>query len=776
VGRDAILDDVIERVAANRAVTLTGAGGVGKTTLALEVAAAMATHFADGVWLIELAPVGDPASIADAIAAVLGIAPQGETPMIEVVASAIAGRHLLLILDNCEHLSPAIATAVELLLARSSHPKILATSRENLWLGGEHRCSVAPLDLRGGAASDAVRLFVERAQSVRPEFSVSEPTTADAVVEICRTVDGLPLGIELAASRMASMSAVELRERLEHRFRLLTGAEHRPERQRTLHHMVAWSTDLLTDEERAVLATASVFAGGFGLADLVELMPGTDEVDVLVRLDSLVHKSLLVATPQPAGTRYRLLETIRQSTQEKLVGTEAMTALRDRHATYFGRRSAAQWDGWNGPGWGPASAWVVTELANLRAAFRWSSDRGNVVVATDVAAHAALIGLPAHTFEPVAWAEELIEAGVAADVARLPRLYTGAGYACFAGRPVAAAANAHRATELELLPTYDPCEPGLATFTEALASVYSGDLPRYVELSARVAALPGSARAYGLPAYVDGLQASGRVDEALALTEESVAAARELGNPFWIVYALWTAGLAHANVDARRALSAWDEGVEVAREHRVTFFEGFLARDAARLHAADGDVDVALGLFVTAIDSFQTSGNVAQLIITVASLPALLERLARPETAVTLYAAITQEPAAVDHVPELTVIGERVRRAVSPAALATCEAAGAALDLSGAATYARSEIMALVEDQRRGGTAEQPGGLTRRELEVLRLVADGMTTAEIASRLFISAKTADHHIQHIYTKAGVNNRAAITRWALEHQVVTAPIG
>jgi predicted ATPase/DNA-binding CsgD family transcriptional regulator len=771
IGRGSLVGDVIDVIGAERLVTLTGVGGVGKTALALEVGARAAGGFAHGVRLVELAPVGDPASVPAAIASALGVTPQGDADPIDTVAEALAGRSVLLVIDNCEHVARAAAIAVETMLARSDNLRVLTTSREPLWLAGEQRLAVVPLGLEGGVEADAVELFVERARTVRPGFVLDDDETADAVVEICATLDGLPLAIELAAARMASMTAIELRDRLDHRFRLLTGAGHRPERQQTLAATVGWSYDLLDEDDREALCVASVFSGGFGLGDIVAVADTVDEIDILAHLDSLIGKSLVVAQHDRAHTRYRLLETIRQFAEDELPA-DRVERLRALHATHYARQAAARWERWNGPGWRDASDWMETELANLRAALGWSSEGGEVEVATDIAAHAALMGVPVQLFETVQWAEALLEAAETADVARLPRLYTGAGYACFAGRPVPAAENAHRATELETEPRYDPCEPGLATFVESLARVYSGDLDRYVELSAAVAALPGSARAYGLPAYVDGLQASGRVDEALALTEESVAAARELGNPFWIAYALWTAGLAHANTDPRRALAAWDEGVDVVRTHRVHFFEGFLARDAARLHAEDGDPATALQLFATAIETFQRAGNVAQLIITLASVPALLDRLGRCEGAASLHAGITQEPASLHHVPELADLGDSLAGKLDEETLAARTTIGTALDLNEVAAHAREEIQLAREDLAASGQPEErPGGLTRREVEVLRLVADGLTTREISGQLFISAKTADHHIQHIYTKIGVSTRGAATRWAFEHEVV-----
>ncbi|MGZ4768137.1 MAG: LuxR C-terminal-related transcriptional regulator [Ilumatobacteraceae bacterium] len=772
VGRDQLLAEVADLVRANRLVTLSGVGGVGKTRLAVEVGAEMADEFPDGVWLVELAPVGDPSSVPAAIATALGITPQGDAELIDTVAEAVAGRRLLLLVDNCEHVLDAAGAAIGRILGRSGIAKVLATSREYLWVAGETLQSVSPLALDGGLASDAVTLFVERAGAARPGFGLYDTQSAAAVTEICETLDGLPLGIELAAARMATMSAVEVRDRLGDRFRLLKGSERQPQRQRTLQLAVGWSYDLLNVDERELLRNASVFSGGFDLAGISSVVEGADDVDVLERLDSLVRKSLVVANHAATSTRYAMFETIRQFAEEQLSASGGLARLRDRHAAHFGQEASARWERWNGPGWRDAVDWVEIELDNLRSAFRWSVERGELEVATDVAAHAALMGFSVQLFETVAWAEELLPAATDAGVRRLPRLYAAAGYACFVGRAEAAAANAHRATELEAQSHYDACAPGYATFIEALGEVYCGHLDRYVELTAAVAALPGAAsQAYAIAAYLDGLQSAGRVDEALELTDSAVAAARELGNPYWIAYTLWIVGLAFSKADAARALLAWDEGVGVVREHRVKFFEGFIGRDAARLHTSEGEPEAALALLGPAIESFHQAGSVAQLIITLASVPALFERVGRLDAAATLLGAISREPASFHHVPELVDLGVRLTELLGEERSRQFTSAGAELDLNDAAVYAREQIELARRALIRQANHASPASLTRREVDVLRLIAEGKTTRDIAAQLFISSKTADNHIQHIYTKLAVTNRSAATRWAIEHQLI-----
>jgi Adenylate and Guanylate cyclase catalytic domain len=260
IGRESEVAEVQAAVKAHRLVTLTGVGGVGKTRLALEVAGRPADEFPDGVWFFELAAVTDPAAVPDAVAAVLGITQQPGKTVSESVATALEGRVRLLVIDNCEHVRDAAADLVEAILAQSATVRILATSREGLGVADEQLWLVPSLDVGAGIDSAAVNLFVERARSVAARFALSSAEEAAAVVEICRRLDGIPLAIELAASRMASMTASEMRDCLDHRFRLLVGSRRGLERHHTLRHAVAWSYDLLDEPEKALLDRCSVLA------------------------------------------------------------------------------------------------------------------------------------------------------------------------------------------------------------------------------------------------------------------------------------------------------------------------------------------------------------------------------------------------------------------------------------------------------------------------------------------------------------------------------------
>src|ERR1700719_3953500 len=349
IGRESELDGVQAAVKVQRFVTLTGVGGVGKTRLALEVAARLADEFPDGVWFFDLAAVTDPAAVPDAVAAVLGIIQQPGKTVSDSVAGALEGRVRLLVFDNCEHVVDSVADLVEAILAASATVTILATSREGLGVSQEQLWRVPSLDVNSGTESAAVNLFIDRAHSVVSDFSLAQPGEADAVVEICRRLDGIPLAIELAASRMASMTAREVRDRLGQRFRLLVGSRRGLERHQTLRQAVAWSYDLLGDAEKALLAGCSVFAGGFDVKSACAVA-GSDDIDeytILDLLDALVRKSLLVADRSSGRTRFSMLETIRQFAEDQLVASGTAEQVRTAHARYFAGREAdilALWD------------------------------------------------------------------------------------------------------------------------------------------------------------------------------------------------------------------------------------------------------------------------------------------------------------------------------------------------------------------------------------------------------------------------------------------------
>ena len=416
-------------------MTLTGVGGVGKTRLALEVATQLADEFPDGVWLFELAAVTDPAAVPDAVAAVLGITQQPGKTVSESVAAALEGRVRLLVIDNCEHVLDAAADLIEAILAHSATVRILATSREGLGVPDEQVWPVRTLDAAAGIDSPAVSLFVERAQGIAPSFSMVDGDEATAVTEICQRLDGIPLAIELAASRMASMTASEMRDRLDHRFRLLVGSRRGLERHHTLRHAVAWSYDLLDDTEKTVLDRCSVFAGGFDLQSACAVA-GSDDLDeyaILEVLDALVRKSLLVADRSSGRTRFSMLETIRQFAEEQLVASGAAEEVRTAHARHFAGQETDILALWDSPRQREAYEWFSTELANLRTAFRWAADQATST-SPPPSPPTRRFSASGRKLEPIAWAEELVEPARAVNHPRLAFLCTMATLCWFVGR------------------------------------------------------------------------------------------------------------------------------------------------------------------------------------------------------------------------------------------------------------------------------------------------------------------------------------------------------
>ena len=350
------------------------------------------------------------------------------------MAAALEGRVRLLVFDNCEHVLETAADLVEAILAHSATVKILVTSREGLGVADEQLWPVPSLDVGAGIDSAAVNLFVERAHSVAPRFSMATTDEAEAVIEICRRLDGIPLAIELAASRMASMTANEVRDRLDQRFRLLVGSRRGLERHHTLRHAVAWSYDLLDDAEKVLLERCSVFAGGFDLQSACAVMGSDDDFATLDLLDALVRKSLLVADRSSGRTRFSMLETIRQFAEEQLVARGEASEIRAAHSRYFAGREADILALWDSPRQRAAFDWFSAELANLRTAFRWAADQGDLDVAATIATYAGLLGVGVQTLEPIAWAEELIEPARVADHPRLAFLYVIASLCYWTGR------------------------------------------------------------------------------------------------------------------------------------------------------------------------------------------------------------------------------------------------------------------------------------------------------------------------------------------------------
>lgn len=395
VGRERDVARTAELLAGHRLVTLLGPGGAGKTRLSIESAEAVAGRMPDGVWLVELAPVAEPSEVPQAVFSALELRdppppaslttsgalplPAARDPLARLV-SGLAGKRLLIVLDNCEHVVEAAAALADRVLAGCPGVRILVTSREPLGITGETSRPVPPLGLPPGDGDPgdalgypAVRLFAERAAAVRPGYRAEDE--AAAVVRICRELDGMPLAIELAAARLRSLSAEQIAHRLDDRFRLLTGGSRTAlPRHQTLRAVVGWSWDLLDEQERVLARRLSVFAGGAALDCAEEICSGhgLDRAEVLDVLARLVDKSLVVAQSHGAAVRYRMLETIRAYAAERLAESGEQGRVRLAHAMFFTELAERSDPGLRGRGQLAVVAEMAAEHDNLSAALRWT--------------------------------------------------------------------------------------------------------------------------------------------------------------------------------------------------------------------------------------------------------------------------------------------------------------------------------------------------------------------------------------------------------------------
>ncbi len=573
IGRAADMARVRGLLAQRRLVTLTGAGGVGKTRLALEVAAGILSEFPAGVWLVDLAPLADAALVAVVVARALGLPDEAGRPALESVTGFIGSRGALLVLDNCEHLLDACAVLAEELLRACPGLVILATSREPVGADGEATWRVPSLPHAG----EAVELFADRARRAVPDFAVT-PDNGTAVGEICRRLDGIPLAIELAAARLRVFSPAEIAAGLHDRFRLLTGGSRTAvRRQQTLRASVDWSHALLTEPERVLFRRLASFAGGFDLeaAQVVGAGDGLDRHQVLDQLALLVDKSLVAAEVSQAATRYRLLETIRQYASEKLGDSGEASQVRTRHRDHYTALAARL-----GP---PADGdprrlirRLDADIDNLRAAFGWSLELSDAETALRLTSSLQPLWLGrCRMLEGLAWFDAVLAAQpggaepIAAEV-RVRALADAALLADWTGTPRLTQAEEAVALAREL---GDPAllgrallgagysagllaEAGRPYFTEAIALArQAGDEWTLAQILGR----------QGFAALISGDLTAGRAasEEGLALAERTCNdhAARQCKT--WLGAALFFQG------DLRQARSLLSALVAEAEAERV---------------------------------------------------------------------------------------------------------------------------------------------------------------------------------------------------------------
>jgi predicted ATPase/class 3 adenylate cyclase len=612
VGRDDDVKTVGELLHEHRVVTLTGVGGVGKTRLALQVAADLLDGYPDGVWLVELAPLGEEGRVVEAIAAAFGVDPSPGKTVEQSLLGAIRSSSVLVVLDNCEHLLDEVSRVAGVLAGTAPELVVLATSREPLGVRGEHVVALRSLD-----PATSVQLFTERAEAVDASFAVSDEDV-EVVEHLCRRLDGIPLAIELAAARVRMFSAAELAERLDQRFRLLTGGRGAVERHQTLRAAIDWSYDLLFPRDRAVFDRLSMFAGGSTLDAAQALCSGddVDDIEVVDALASLIDKSLVVAERSEIGTRYRQLETIRQYAEEQLMASGSADGARERHARYFGdfARDAGR------KLWSDTEVeWarrVEADLDNVRAAVSWAVAAGETDLAMRIAGALVTQAVERPIWTTASIAEEALRASDAdqhpwraivmgeaswaaqrrGDSAAARELVDGALDAQRAGArftaPVWSYAAMHRAED-------DSGQDALALAAEGLERAEAaGDATGAIALRTM---------------YVGQLVQHERGAEARAEAEQALASARALGQPALIAMGLFALGLALASSgEPDRGITIVRESIEVSDQIGSTWQAVGGLSALAALEALYGDAAQAASSMRTVLESARDTSEIHQ--------------------------------------------------------------------------------------------------------------------------------------------------------------------
>jgi predicted ATPase/class 3 adenylate cyclase/DNA-binding CsgD family transcriptional regulator len=884
IGRRCEISSVREALAGNRLVTLTGAGGVGKTRLAVQVAAAMADEFSDGVWYVDLAPITAGEVVPVTVARALGLPDQPGRSTMDTLVRFVRDRHMLIVLDNCEHLLDASATLLAGLLGSAAQLTVLATSREPVNINGEATWQVPSLSL----ADEALELFAERARLARPDFAVTDDNAA-SVAEICRRLDGMPLAIELAAARVRALSLTEIVDSLHDRFRLLTGGSRTAvRRQQTLRASVDWSHALLTETERILFRRLSVFYGGFDL-DAAQSICGGDDIEryqVLDQLTLLVDKSLVVADDSSGRTRYRLLETVRQYALEKLGESGEADAVRSRHCEHY-TSMAALLDAPARDDYQQRLEQVETEMDNLRNALGWNLENHDIERALALASSLQPVWLTrGRILEGLAWFHVIPDEGEDAavgpavraraladealldnfvgderserarravqiardlgDSALLARALTACGY--IAGTQYdAEAAAVYYAEAIELARALDDrwalsqilawqsntafssgdpvyaravSEEGRA-IADAIgdransrqcrvglgwAHLLQGDVAEAISQFSAVRAECEAAhdevhKRIALMGLGISLAHHGEVDSALATADEAFDAAADMGELFLgMAYAQASqANLAANSIDAANEASeaAWQRlrpvqpvMADVQRAFNST--EIALARGdlAMARELADAAVSLAAGWHLVVALLVRARVAIAEgkpgdgerdaheaLMCSAHSgahlpVPDILECLGglatsdgnHPEAARLFGAAegLRQRMGVVRfkiHEAAYQAAVAELRNAMDRVAFDAAWAEGAALLLEEAIAYA----------QRGRGERKRPASgwasLTPAERDVARLACDGLANKEIATRLFVSPRTVQAHLSHIYTKLGITSRVQLVQEA-----------
>ena len=801
VGREREMEEVERELAITRLLTLTGVGGSGKTRLALEVARDLIEAYPNGVWLVELAPLFEAALVPKAVAEALEVTERPVDPLVDTLAEVLRDRQLLLLLDNCEHLLEATARLADVLLDSCPRLRIMATSREALGIEGEVRWLVPPLSVpepQGTPSSEelegyeSVRLFAERARGRDPSFSLS-PHNALGVAKICQMLEGIPLAIELAAARVGTLSLEQISERLEGSLELLTGGGRTAvPRQRTLKGTLDWSHKLLSEDEKEFFGRLSVFAGGWTLeaSEVVGSGECVEEREVLDLLSGLVEKSLVVSRrSDEGGVRYRLLEPVRQYALEKLKVSGEAEAAKRAHAQYFLALAEEAEPELFGPREAEFFDRLEVEHDNFRAVLSWTIEQGETETALRLAATLWMFWFArGYNGEGQRWLEQaLTKDGQASAAARAKALEALAWLANAREDKDKAEAAAEEGLRLSE-------EAGIGgSLAASLLSVLGdvamtrGDHERAKELLEESLALyqqVGDQRFVPRVLTFLGNLSLDReeYEQAKGLYEESLALARELGEPTAIGMALGNLGyvfLLEGEHERARALLEETEALSREGGHKGVLI--YTIDNLGWAALLRGDHERAKSYYDESLALCEELGDKLIATESLEGLACISASEGEAERAARLFGAVEalREAVGYRHTPVEDALREpylaTARSRLGEAAWEEWQAKGRAMELEEAIGYALSgeDLSATSPSSATAKPSpsfapEHPGGLTSREVEVLGLVAKGMTSAQIAKELFVSPRTVEAHITSIYHKLGVSSRAAATRFALEH--------
>ncbi len=749
IGRRQMVDDVTRLLLRDDVslVTLTGPGGVGKTRLALQAAAALAHEFSDGVWFVELAPIRQPALVLPSIAHAYGLTDRGDRPLVDLLIGHLSPRQTLLVLDNFEHLLDAAPAVADLLIACPGLT-ILTTSRAILHLSCEHEVLVPPLP-----RTEAVQLFVSRARAADAGFELTA-ASAPVVAMICDRLDGLPLAIELAAARVRALPLSALLARLDTSLSVLTrGARDQPDRHRTMRDAIIWSHDLLDQQEQLLLRRLSVFVDGFDLR-AAAAVSGLDDIVLLDGVASLVEKSLLTrqSTSEDDVSRFRMLEVVREFGVERMELAEDAGAIQRVHAEHYlavaeglaGQLFTTDFD--------RLMAELDTEHGNIRAALVWCNESG----ATDLTLRLARAmsdywWLRGFLREGQQWIDLAIERADQVPSSTLAGALASAGWISIFRGDIGGAT---------------------APLTEAVEMARTVD-DRWVE----------AASSMGMATVLLEL---GDVNEAAEWSERQLGLYRELETTaatggYWLSIALGNRGqIAIIQRDLTRAAAMLDEGLALqlslgfawgsAETYRTL---GDLLRDQGNLTAAQSAYRESIRISARYRDLRLLTHAISGLAVTVATGGDSLRAAYLFGAATTFREQVGSALSAWDHAAyeggvdlaksELSI--EDFESAWSAgAALSTNDAVAEALAIASAPDVpSPTSISGPKSDYSVPGLVDS---LSRREMEILRLLADGLTDREIAATLSISLRTVNGHVTHLLSKLGVESRTAAATLAV----------